>query len=189
MEVHDKDEVLDNKVKQELPLMSVDAKIKEIEEKNKPPEEEIVDPKAKKGAKAPPPKKVEPPKKEVKKDPKKDVKKKGGEIKIEPIREVLEGPPIEYHRNNYGVACFFLTDLLKPSVRSVKLRAPIVPVKKYEDFESNNLDLNTTAKKNIPAMMANSNFFDCNSFLVISLNLAHPFGNENFTTYSNTPFL
>ncbi|KAL4490305.1 hypothetical protein ABPG72_004344 [Tetrahymena utriculariae] len=178
MEVHDKDEVLDNKVKQELPLLSVESKIKEIEEKNKPPEEEVIDPKAKKGApaKKEAPKKVEPPKKDAKKDPKKDAKKKGGEIKIDPIKDVPEGPPIEYHRNNYGVACFFLTDLLKPSVRSVKLRSPIVPVKKYEDFESNNLDLNTTAKKNIPAMMANSNFFDQNSFLVISLNLAHPFG-------------
>lgn len=88
-----------------------------------------------------------------------------------------EGPPIEFHRNNYGVACFYLTDLLKKSVREVKLRTPIVPVKKYEDFESKNLDLNTTAKKTIPSVLANSNFFDCNSFLVISLNLAFPFGN------------
>lgn len=161
MEVHDKDERLDNKVKQELPLMDVDGKIKEYLEKNKPPEEEIVDPKGKKGGKAPPPaaKKEAPKKEPPKKDAKKDTKKKGGELKIEPIREE-QIPPIEYQRNNYGVACFFLTDLLKPSVRTVKLRVPIVPLKKYQDFESNNLDLNTTAKKNIPMIVPNSNFFD-----------------------------
>jgi len=97
MEVHDKDERLDNKVKQELPLMDVDGKIKEYLEKNKPPEEEIVDPKGKKGGKAPPPaaKKAAPKKEPPKKDAKKDTKKKGGELKIEPIREE-QIPPIEY---------------------------------------------------------------------------------------------
>lgn len=109
-----------------------------------------------------------------------------GEVKIDPIREEVIGPPAEYYRNNYGVACFFLIDLLKSGIRTVKLRAPIVPVKKYEDIESNNIDLNTTAKKNVLNVMANSNFFDSNSFLVISLHLAHPFGIFSFTLNSKS---
>ena len=43
---------------------------------------------------------------------------------------------------------FFLVDFLKPKVKELKLRSPVIPVKKYEDLESKNLDLNTTAKKN-----------------------------------------
>jgi len=180
LEVHDKDELIDNKIKEEVGLLDVEAKIKEFEDRNKPPEEEIIDPKAKKAAKkeAPPPPKKEAPKKEAKKDAKKDTKKKGGEIKVEPVKDIPTGPPLEYHRSNYGVASFYLTDLLKPSVRAVKLKAPIVPVKKFQDLESKNLDLNTTAKKNIPEVMANSNFFDAQSFLIISLKLACAIGDN-----------
>lgn len=39
MEVHDKDEQLDNRVKQELGIINVESKIKELEEKNNPPED------------------------------------------------------------------------------------------------------------------------------------------------------
>lgn len=108
-------------------------------------------------------------------------------MKIEPIRELPPGGiEPEYHRNNYGVACFSLADILKPSVRTVKLRAPIVPIKKYEDFESKNLELNTTAKKKIPGVVPNSNFFDCNSFLVITISLPFHLGNKlQFLTRSH----
>lgn len=50
MELHDRDEIKDNNVRPQLPLLDVQAKILEEEERNKPKEEEI-DPKAKKGAK------------------------------------------------------------------------------------------------------------------------------------------
>ena len=45
-------------------------------------------------------------------------------------------PSKEFVKTNYAVAVFFLTDFLKSNVRHVKLRSPLVPVKKYEDLES-----------------------------------------------------
>lgn len=62
-------------------------------------------------------------------------------------------------RNNYGVACYYITDLLKPHVKNLKLLAPVLPIKKYIDLESNNLDLNTTAKKNIKNLIDSSTYF------------------------------
>jgi hypothetical protein len=54
------------------------------------------------------------------------------------------------------------------------LQAPIVPRFKYEDLESNNLDLNTTARRTMRPVLANSTFFESDSFLVIGLTLAFP---------------
>lgn len=129
-----------------MPVLDVQSKIKEEEEKNKPPEQDEYDAKGKKISKKDTKKESKDPKdankdnkkeakKEAKKDTKKDTKKKGGEIKIaEPIKEP-EDKTVEYQRNNYGVACFFLVDFLKANVRNVKLRAPLIPVKKFEDLE------------------------------------------------------
>jgi hypothetical protein len=44
-------------------------------------------------------------------------------------------------------------------VRTLKLRSPIVPVKKFEDLESKNLDLNTTAKKAMRGLIESSTYF------------------------------
>ena len=71
-----------------------------------------------------------------------------------------EGPSEEdYARNNYGVACFFVTDFLKPNVKNLKLISPVVPVKRFQDLESQNLDLNTTAKKNLRGLIESSSYF------------------------------
>lgn len=94
-----------------MQLLDIDAWLKAEELKNKPPEVEVVDPKKKGGKEV----KKEAPKKEA---PKKDNKKK--DVKLgDPIRdpEVLKS----YNRNNYGVAAYYLTDLLKPHMRNVKL--------------------------------------------------------------------
>jgi hypothetical protein len=82
-------------------------------EANKAPEVEVVDPKKKGG------KDVKKETAAVKKEaPKKDAKKK--DVKLgEPIRETESTK--QYNRNNYGLAAFFLTDLLRPNVRSTKL--------------------------------------------------------------------
>lgn len=81
-------------------------------EADKPVEE---DPKKKGGKK-------EPQKKEVKKDVKKDTKKK--DVKLgEPILPAK----VDTFQNNYGVAAFYLIDFLKPSMRTARYKAPVVP--------------------------------------------------------------
>jgi hypothetical protein len=82
----------------------------------------------------------------------------------------------DFARNNYGVACFFLSDFLKNNVRNLKLLAPVVPVKRYQDLESQNLDLNTTAKKNLRALIESSTYFQSDTQLVVSFTLAFPVG-------------
>lgn len=88
-------------------------------ENEKPVEE---DPKKKGGKK-------EPEKKEAKKDVKKDTKKK--DVKLgDPILP----EKIEYFKNNYGVSAFYLVDFLKPSMRTARYKAPVVPRTTFEDF-------------------------------------------------------
>jgi hypothetical protein len=45
-----------------------------------------------------------------------------------------------------------------------------------KDLESNNLELNTTAKKNLQNALNSSSYMDLGCDLVISLNLAFPIG-------------
>lgn len=164
MEVHDKDELLDTKVRDELQILDVEAKIKEEEEKNKPPEEEIVDPKAKgKKDTKKPGKKEEP-----KKDPKKDAKKKagGGDVKLGDLVYDEEEAKKEYLTTNYAVSVFVLSDFLKPNVRELKLRSPLIPVKKYEDLESGNLMLNTTARQTMKGLIESATYLQSEAFLV-----------------------
>jgi outer membrane biosynthesis protein TonB len=137
VQVHDCDELLDTSLRKDQDLLDIEAWLKAEDAKNKPPEPvDVPDPKKKGGKEV----KKEPPKKEA---PKKDTKKK--DVKLgEPVRDPQ--PQRSYNRNNYGIAAYYLSDLLKPNVRTVKLQAPVVPRKQFEDVESSNLDLNTTAK-------------------------------------------
>ena len=114
VEVHNRDELLDNNVRKELDLFNIEQWVKIEEEKEKPPEP--VEEKGKKGGKKEEPKKEAAP---PKKDAKKDTKKKELKLIGEPIKE--PEPKLEYNRNNYGVAVFYLCDLLKPHVRQLKL--------------------------------------------------------------------
>ena len=83
----------------------------------------------------------------------------GGEVKLGELTRDEEPPETDFARNNYGVSCFFLTDYLKPNVRNLKLISPVIPVKRYQDLESTNLDLNTTAKKNLRGLIESSTYF------------------------------
>jgi hypothetical protein len=74
---------------------------------------------------------------------------------------------------NFGISNFALTDFLKPNVRKIKLLSPVAPIKKYEDNDFTNLDLNTTARKELKKLIHLTSFLDCGSFLVITLDLAH----------------
>ena len=47
-----------------------------------------------------------------------------------------------------GIASFTLKDLLRPFCRELKLRSDVFPKKKPEQDNTQNLDLNTTARKN-----------------------------------------
>ena len=47
-----------------------------------------------------------------------------------------------------GVASFTLRDFLRPFCRELKLRSDVFPKKKAEVDNTQNLDLNTTARKN-----------------------------------------
>lgn len=87
-------------------------------ESEKPVEE---DPK-KKGAK-----KEE--KKEAKKEVKKDTKKK--EVKL---GEPILSPKAERLENNFGVAALYLIDFLKPSMKTARYSAPVVPKITFEDL-------------------------------------------------------
>lgn len=46
------------------------------------------------------------------------------------------------------------------NVKEVDLLVGIVPKRVFEDTESNNLDLNTTARRNIPRTFTAANYFD-----------------------------
>lgn len=120
--MHDQDEIAKNTVQETRKLIE----IKE-EEEEKPPE----DPKqkGKKDTKGKPaPKEGEKEKEKEKDKGKKDAKKKKDVKAFEPIVQVNTKEVIS---SNYGLANFMLTDLLKPSVRTVKLRSFLVPIQKY----------------------------------------------------------
>ena len=53
-----------------------------------------------------------------------------------------------------------LSAFIHSNVREVDLLAGIIPRRVFEDTESNNLDLNTTARKNIPKVFTATNYLD-----------------------------
>ena len=63
--------------------------------------------------------------------------------------ELIFDQPLDINGLNYGVSEFYLTDLLKANFKETKLRQFIYPNKIFEDKMSKNLDLNTTARKNL----------------------------------------
>lgn len=96
-------------------------------------------------------------KKDVKKDAKKDGKKK--EVKLgEPVREAPAAKQLNV--NNHGVAAMNLSAFVYKNVKEVDLLGQIFPRRVFEDTESHNLDLNTTARRNIPKTFTATNYFD-----------------------------
>jgi hypothetical protein len=84
------------------------------------------------------------------KEKKKDIK----------INELIYEQEEKVNSLNFGVAEFFLTDLLKPNFKETKLRSFIYPNKVFEDKTSKNLDLNTTARKNLEKSHLNTTYLD-----------------------------
>ena len=66
-----------------------------------------------------------------------------------------------------------LTDFLKPNVRKIRLLSPIAPIKKFVDTNFSNLDLNTTARKELKKIIVLESYLEVGSYLVISWDIAH----------------
>ena len=71
-----------------------------------------------------------------------------------------------------------ITDFLKPSVRSVKLASPVAPFIGFTNYERQNLDLNTTARKKQKKIQVLSNYLDLGSRLVVTWDLAYDIGKK-----------
>lgn len=139
VEVHDRDEIK---------LATVIKPLEYIELKEPEPIEDLTDPKNKKkgaagataGAKKPDPTKK-------KDDPKKDAKKKKEKKKDYTFEDFQAVTKHEYFQREFGVATFFLKDLLNPYCLHYSLQAPIYPRRVFVDDDRGNLDLNHTARR------------------------------------------
>lgn len=83
---------------------------------------------------------------------------------------------MESVNSSYGIAAFFLVDFLQPNNKHFKLRSPVIPRNTFEDFESKNIDLNTTARTEMQKIIASNNYFDNDTTLVVGFTLSSPIG-------------
>lgn len=153
IEVHDRDEVRLDAVKKSVEYLEL--KEPELIEKEDDPK------KKKKGGAAA--KKAEPAKK--KDDGKKDAKKKKDKKKDYGFDEFEELPVPKYYQREFGTATFFLRDLLNPYSLFYELQAPICPRRVFVDDDRDNLDLNSTARKQGREIVQATNYFGCVIFL------------------------
>ena len=73
-----------------------------------------------------------------------------------------------------GRAKFTLRDFLRRNCQELKLRSDVIPLKREEIDNTNNLDLNTTARKNEKTVEKASPYLINATFSVIIANLARP---------------
>ena len=83
------------------------------------------------------------------------------------------------HNFSTGVASFTLKDFLRPFCRELKLRSDVFPKKKVEVDNTQNLDLNTTARKNEKTIEKFSPYLINATYAVIQSNLSFPIGSFN----------
>ena len=79
-----------------------------------------------------------------------------------------------------GRAKFTFRDFLRKNVLELKLRSDIFPLKRDEIDNTNNLDLNTTARKGEKGVEKASPYLVNNTFSVVIANLARPIGPFDF---------
>ena len=84
--------------------------------------------------------------------------------------------PTEKPKFSYGLAKFHLKDLLNPHCKNMKLRSDVFPVKRALLNNENNLDLNTTARKEERAIEKSSPYLTNGTFYIISVDLAYNIG-------------
>ena len=175
-EVHDKDMINRNVLKEMSKLIQIEEEPEEEEE------EEVEEAKGKRKRGARGRKEKEKEKEEEREKGKKGKAGKGRQKKGDPISEVeaeaeeTKTPQIEMITNQFGICSFMLTDFLKTNVRKLKLLSAISPIKKFKDTDYANLDLNTTAKKELRKLEIMTSYLDLGSYLVITLDLADEIG-------------
>lgn len=132
MEIHDRDEIINENIQEETKIFDFKAVLDEEERKKKEKEEELLAQQAK-NAKGKPPANTKP---GEKKDPSKDDKAKKKDLKKKDVKlgELIfdKEDKININSTNFGISTFFLIDFLKPHVKNLKLRSPIVPNKRFE---------------------------------------------------------
>ena len=75
-----------------------------------------------------------------------------------------------------GIASFTFKDFLRPFCRELKLRSDIFPKKRIDIDNTQNLDLNTTAKKNERMIEKFSPYLMNSTYVVLQANLSYPIG-------------
>ena len=78
-----------------------------------------------------------------------------------------------------GRAKFTFRDFLRSNCMELKLRSDVFPLKRDEVDNTNNLDLNTTARKNEKTVEKASPYLINATYSVIIANLARPIGEFN----------
>ena len=73
-----------------------------------------------------------------------------------------------------GQAKFTVKDFLRPFCRELKLRSDVFPMKRVEADNSQNLNLNTTARKNEKNVEKCSPYLSNMTYFVLQANLAYP---------------
>jgi len=73
-----------------------------------------------------------------------------------------------------GQAKVTFKDFLRPFCREVKLRSDVFPTKRKEIDNTNNLDLNTTAKRSEKTNDKFSPYLVHNTYVVLKANMAYP---------------
>ena len=81
-----------------------------------------------------------------------------------------------------GRAKFTFRDFLRKNVLELKLRSDIFPLKRDEVDNTNNLDLNTTARKGEKTVEKASPYLINSTYSVIIANLARPIGPFDYDT-------
>ena len=75
---------------------------------------------------------------------------------------------------SHGRAQFTFRDFLSPYTRELKLRSEVLPTKRIDIEDPQNLDLNTTAKKGERGQDKLNPYLMNNTYCVIKANLAYP---------------
>lgn len=75
-----------------------------------------------------------------------------------------------------GIASFTFKDFLRPFCRELKLRSDVFPRKRAEVDNTQNLDLNTTARKNEKTIEKFSPYLSNATYAVVQANLSYPIG-------------
>lgn len=73
-----------------------------------------------------------------------------------------------------GLAQFSFRDLLRPNCKELKLRSDVFPTKRISEDNTQNLDLNSTARKKELALDKLNPYLMMATYCVLKANLAHP---------------